>query len=77
MELKYFHGADKVRQTLGIFAFIRTPMVRERKKGGFVVPLLDVESVSERIVDGVYSGYGSTIYMPGAMAGVAALVSPL
>lgn len=77
MELKYYHGADKVRQVLGILGFIRTPMMTGKKMGGFVIPLLDVESVSESIVDGVYNGYGNTIYMPSVMAGVASLVRPL
>ncbi|ATY62462.1 NAD(P)-binding domain [Cordyceps militaris] len=67
LELKFMYDAPRVRQTLGIFGFIRTPMVGAATKGGsFAVPFLEVETVAEAIVDSVYSTYSSTIYLPGA-----------
>lgn len=66
-----------MRLTLGLFSFIRTPIFSgTTNQSGFLFPLLDVETVSERLVDAVYSGYGATIYLPGIMRYIAALVSP-
>lgn len=77
-ELRLAYNAPKVRQTLGIFTFIQTPMVAGNTSSSgssnFFIPLLNVETVSEALVDGVYSGYGSTIYLPGISRIVAALV---
>ncbi len=76
LELKFMYDAPRVRQTLGIFGFIRTPMVGAAAKGGsFAVPFLEVETVAEAIVDSVYSTYGRTIYKPGAAGFSAGLVS--
>ncbi|KAM3471288.1 hypothetical protein MY5147_005920 [Beauveria neobassiana] len=67
LELKFMYDAPRVRQTLGIFGFIRTPMVGTAARGGsFAVPFLEVETVAEAIVDSVYSTYSHTIYKPGA-----------
>lgn len=50
---------------MGIFCFIRTPLIGgEMNVPNFVLPLLDVDSVGEALVNAAYSGYGSTIYMP-------------
>ncbi|OAA60000.1 NAD(P)-binding domain protein [Cordyceps fumosorosea ARSEF 2679] len=74
LELKFMYDAPRVRQTLGIFGFIRTPMVGAAAKGGsFAVPFLEVETVAEAIVDSVYSTYSHTIYKPGAAAFSASL----
>ncbi|KAK1585397.1 short chain dehydrogenase [Colletotrichum navitas] len=74
LELKYVHKAPKVRQTLGIFGFIRTPLVTfDPGQPHFVIPLLHVDSVGEAIVDSLYSGFGRTIYLPGIMSSVVAL----
>ncbi|KAJ3476850.1 hypothetical protein NLG97_g8996 [Lecanicillium saksenae] len=66
LELKFMYDAPRVRQTLGIFGFIRTPMVGVIRGGSFMVPFLEVESVAESIVDSVYSTHSRTIYLPGA-----------
>ncbi|KAK2017529.1 short chain dehydrogenase [Colletotrichum eremochloae] len=74
LELKYIHKAPKVRQTLGIFGFIRTPLVTfDPGQPHFIMPLLHVDSVGEAIVDSLYSGFGGTIYLPGIMSSVVAL----
>ncbi|GKT47714.1 dehydrogenase RED2 [Colletotrichum spaethianum] len=74
LELKYIHKAPKVRQTLGIFGFIRTPLVPfDPGQPHFMVPLLHVDSVGEAIVNSLYSGFGRTIYLPGMMSSVVAL----
>ncbi|KAJ0159942.1 Short-chain dehydrogenase/reductase family 16C member 6 [Colletotrichum tanaceti] len=74
LELKYIHKAPKVRQTLGIFGFIRTPLVPFNPgQPHFMMPLLHVDSVAEAIVDSLYSGFGRTIYLPGIMSPVTAL----
>lgn len=78
LELKYIHKAPKVRQTLGIFGFIRTPLVPfDPGQPHFMMPLLHVDSVGEAIVNSLYSGFGRTIYLPGIMSSVTALVSSM
>ncbi|KAK2599995.1 hypothetical protein QQS21_005297 [Conoideocrella luteorostrata] len=74
LELKGLHKAPRVRLTLGIFGFIRTPLFTGKtNESNFVTPLLNVETVSEKLVDALYSGYGGTIYAPGVMRYVTAL----
>ncbi|TQN70540.1 Dehydrogenase RED2 [Colletotrichum shisoi] len=74
LELKYIHKAPKVRQTLGIFGFIRTPLVPfDPGQPHFMMPLLHVDSVGEAIVNSLYSGLGRTIYLPGIMSPVTVL----
>jgi hypothetical protein len=76
LELKNIHNAPKVRLSLGIFSFIKTPLFKgEEGQFGFLAPLLHVDSVGEALVDILYSGYGKTIYMPGVMRYVAMLAS--
>lgn len=51
---------------MGIFCFIRTPLIAgDTNVPNFLLPLLDVDSVGESLANSAYSGYGSTIYMPG------------
>jgi hypothetical protein len=65
-----------VRLSLGIFSFIKTPLFKgETRQSAFLTPLLHVDSVGEALADILRSGYGKTIYMPGAMRYVAMLVS--
>ncbi|KAL6871338.1 NAD(P)-binding protein [Trichoderma novae-zelandiae] len=65
LELKHVHKAPRVRLSLGIFCFIRTPLVSGHTNvPNFLLPFLHVDSVGEAMVDAVYSGYGSTIYLP-------------
>ncbi len=77
MELKHRYNAPKVRLTNCLFNFIRTPLLRGSSpdQPQFLVPLLHVETVSGAIVDALYSGYGSVIYLPGFMRYVTMLVS--
>ncbi|KAK5998856.1 Dehydrogenase RED2 [Cladobotryum mycophilum] len=66
LELKDIHNAPRVRLTMGIFSFIRTPLIKGHPNlPNFIAPFLHVDSVGERLVNAVYSGYGSTIFMPG------------
>ncbi|KAL0932218.1 short chain dehydrogenase [Colletotrichum truncatum] len=74
LELKYIHKALKVRQTLAIFGFIRTPLVPFNPgQPHFMIPLLHVDTVGEAIANALYSGYGGTIYLPRLMSLVTAL----
>ncbi|TWU74608.1 hypothetical protein ED733_001224 [Metarhizium rileyi] len=74
LELNSLHKAPRVRLTLGIFGFIRTPLFTgSTNESNFVTPLLNVETVSEKLVDAVYSGYGGTIYAPGVHRYITAL----
>ncbi|KAK3319710.1 short chain dehydrogenase [Cercophora scortea] len=73
LELKHRNKAPTVRLTLGIFSYIRTPLFRgDTGLPHFFFPLLEVETVSEALVDVLYSGYGKTVYMPGMTRCVAA-----
>ncbi|KDN65192.1 putative short chain dehydrogenase [Colletotrichum sublineola] len=75
LELKYVNRAPKVRLTLGIFGFIKTPLFRSERTGqsAFLFPLLESDAVARCFVDTLYSGFGKTIYMPGIMRYVAML----
>lgn len=77
MELKHRYNAPRVRLTNGVFNFINTPLIRGSRpdQPQFLTPLLHVETVSEAIVDALYSGYGGVIYLPGIMRYVTMLVS--
>ncbi|KAK0649536.1 hypothetical protein B0T16DRAFT_456944 [Cercophora newfieldiana] len=68
VELLHRHKAPKVRLTNGIFNFIKTPLFKgSTGLPNFTAPLLHVETVSESIVESLYSGYGGTIILPGIM----------
>ncbi|KAL7790801.1 hypothetical protein V8C37DRAFT_410781 [Trichoderma ceciliae] len=74
LELKNVYKAPRVRLTLGIFCFIRTPLISGHPNvPNFLLPFLHVDSVGESMADAVYSGYGSIIYMPGINRLVAVL----
>ncbi|KAL2138870.1 hypothetical protein VTI28DRAFT_6090 [Corynascus sepedonium] len=74
MELRYRYSAPRVRTTLAVFNFIRTPLVAGNpSQPQFLMPILHVDTAAEAIVDALYSGYGSTIYLPGIMRYVAML----
>ncbi|KAM4064977.1 short chain dehydrogenase [Hirsutella rhossiliensis] len=65
LELKACQRAPRVRLTLGVFGFIQTPIFSGSCDGWKrAMPLLDADDVGERLVEAVYSGYGSTIYLP-------------
>ncbi|EHK21928.1 uncharacterized protein TRIVIDRAFT_136631, partial [Trichoderma virens Gv29-8] len=74
LELKDVHGAPKVRLSLAILSFVRTPLFKgETHQSNFLFPLMHVETVADSIVDTLYSGLGRTIYLPGIMRYVAIL----
>lgn len=75
LELKNIHGARRVRMTLAMFSFIRTPLLRgETRQWNFLFPLLHVETVADAIVEALLSGHGRTIYLPKIMRYVSILV---
>ena len=75
-ELRYRYDAPRVRLTNGLFNFIRTPLLSGNPaQPQFMIPLLHVETVSEAIVDALYSGYGGVIYLPGFVKYLAIMVS--
>ncbi|KAK1826614.1 hypothetical protein QBC39DRAFT_363908 [Podospora conica] len=69
VELATRYNAPKVRMTIVSPNFVKTPLLFEGDTGmpGFLAPLLHVDTVGERIVEALYSGYGRTIYLPGLM----------
>lgn len=76
LELKDIHNAPKVRLTLGILGFIKTPLFKgETRQPHFLFPLLHVDTVGEAFADALYSGLGRNIYLPGILRYLAMLVS--
>jgi short-subunit dehydrogenase len=76
MELRYRYNAPRVRLTNGVFNFIRTPLVSGNpSQPQFLLPILHVETVSEAIVNQLYSGYGGVMYLPGLVKYLATMVS--
>ncbi|KAF2182321.1 putative short-chain dehydrogenase [Zopfia rhizophila CBS 207.26] len=68
LELKHKHNAPKVRTSLIILGFTETPMFKGRtNQAHFIVPLMNVDTVGEKIVDILCSGYGKNIYLPDIM----------
>lgn len=78
IELATRHQAPKVRTTVVFPNFVKTPLLFEGDTGmpGFFAPLLHVDTVGEKIVNALYSTYGTTIYLPGVMRLVASFVRP-
>jgi short-subunit dehydrogenase len=75
-ELKYKHSAPKVRLSLATLGFVATPMFKgQTNQSAFITPLMHVDTIGEKIVDILYSGYGQNIYLPGTMRYVACVVS--
>lgn len=76
LELKHIHNSAKIRLTLGILGFIKTPLFKgETRQSHFLFPLLHVDTVGEAFADALYSGMGRMIYLPGIMRYIAMLVS--
>ncbi|KAI0175380.1 short-chain dehydrogenase [Pestalotiopsis sp. NC0098] len=68
LELKNIHQAPRVRLSLGIFSFIRTPLFKgETGLSNFMYPVLHVDTVGETLADILLRGRGETLYMPGMM----------
>ena len=78
-ELKYSHKSRKVRTSLAILGFIKTPLFKgETNLSPFLSPLIHVDTVGDAIVDTLYSGYGRTVFLPGLsrfLAGIVGLSS--
>jgi all-trans-retinol dehydrogenase (NAD+) len=75
LELKHIHCAPRVRLSLGIFSFIRTPLFKgETGLSNFMYPVLHVDTVGETLADILLSGRGKTLYMPGMMRYIHSLV---
>ncbi|KAF7528991.1 hypothetical protein G7054_g9986 [Neopestalotiopsis clavispora] len=76
LELKHIHCAPRVRLSLGIFSFIRTPLFKgETGLSNFMYPVLHVDTVGETLADILLSGRGKTLYMPGMMRYIHSLKS--
>ncbi|BCR87976.1 uncharacterized protein ACHE_40540S [Aspergillus chevalieri] len=66
LELKYHHGSTKVRTSLAVLSFIKTPLFKgELNQPHFFFPLMHVDTVGDAVVDTLYSGYGRTMFLPG------------
>lgn len=75
-ELLYRYRAPNVRLTNIISNSIDAPLFKGKTRlPNFLVPLLHVDTVGETIANALYSGSGSTIYLPGLMLYVSMLVS--
>ncbi|KAK2812639.1 hypothetical protein FQN50_001285 [Emmonsiellopsis sp. PD_5] len=74
LELKYRHNAPKVRTSMAVLGFTRTPLFKgETNQSKFVFPLLHVDTVGDAIVDILYSGRSRTIFLPGIFGYLAGL----
>ncbi|KAJ5115851.1 hypothetical protein N7456_000199 [Penicillium angulare] len=66
LELKLKHAAPKVRTSLAVLSFTKTPLFKgETNQSSFLFPLIHVDTVGDAIVDTLYSGYSRTIFLPG------------
>lgn len=78
LELKFRHNAPRVRTSLVVLSFTKTPLFKgETNQIHFLFPLLNVETVAEEIFDTLYSGRGRTIFLPGILGYLSGLVSAL
>ncbi|KAI0973654.1 short-chain dehydrogenase [Xylaria arbuscula] len=66
LELNDIHQAPKIRLSVAIFSFIRTPLFKgETGLSNFLHPVLHVDTVGETLASILLSGRGKTLYMPG------------
>ncbi|KAJ5780064.1 hypothetical protein N7457_005224 [Penicillium paradoxum] len=66
LEIKYRYGAPKIRTSIAVLSFTKTPLFKgETNQSGFLSPLMHVDTVGDAIVDTLYSGYGRDIFLPG------------
>lgn len=76
LELKYRHAALKVRTSLAVLSFTKTPLFKgETNQAHFLFPLMHVDTVGGMIVETLYSGFGRTFYLPGIFRFFAGIVS--
>ncbi|KAF5545486.1 short-chain dehydrogenase [Fusarium phyllophilum] len=78
LELKYTYKAPKIRTSLVILLFARTPlMLGDTKQSKFIYPVLESDTVAEAIKDTLHSGRGKTMYLPGVVRPLTAMVSSM
>lgn len=78
MEIKYRYGAPRIRTSMAVLSFTRTPLFKgETNQSNFLFPLMHVDTVGDAIVDTLYSGYGRTIFLPRIFGYFAGLVRNL
>lgn len=78
LELLYRHNAPRVRTSLVVPSYVKTPMfagTRETSQPWFVMPLLEPETVAEAVVERVVSGEAATVFLPGFMGVMTIVVS--
>ncbi|KAL2817924.1 short chain dehydrogenase/reductase family protein [Aspergillus cavernicola] len=72
-ELKV-HNARKVRTSLAVLGFTKTPFFKgATNQSHFLMPLLHVDTVVDAIVDTLDSGLSQTIFLPGIFGYIAGL----
>ncbi|RAK77267.1 NAD(P)-binding protein [Aspergillus fijiensis CBS 313.89] len=65
-ELTFRHNAPKIRTSLLVLSFTKTPMFKgETNQSHFFMPLLHADTVVDAIVDTLVGGLSRTIYLPG------------
>ncbi|PYI28885.1 NAD(P)-binding protein [Aspergillus indologenus CBS 114.80] len=65
-ELRFRHNAPKIRTSLLVLSFTKTPMFKgETNQSHFFMPLLHADTVVDVIVDTLVSGLSRTIFLPG------------
>lgn len=70
------HNAPKVRTSLAVLSFTKTPLFKgETNQSRFLMPLLHVDTVVDAIVEALDSGLSRTIFLPGIFRFFAGLVS--
>lgn len=76
LELKYHHNSPRIRTSLVVLSFTKTPLFKgETNQPHFFFPLMHVDSVGDAVVDTLYSGYGRTMFLPGMFQYLAGIVS--
>lgn len=76
LELRCRHDAPRVRTSLCVFGFIKTPLFKgETGSSNFMMPLVHADSAGESIASIIESGHGQTLYLPGMARYMAMMVS--
>lgn len=76
LELRCRHNAPKVRTSLCIFGFIKTPLFKGQMRiSNFMMPLVHLDRVGESLANIIESGYGETLYLPGLVRYISMVVS--
>lgn len=65
-ELKYHHNSPRVRTSLAVLSFIKTPLFKgETNRSRFFFPLMHVDMVGDVVVGALYSGYARMMLLTG------------